>query len=203
MGERFLLCRLPEALEEQAERALAHTGELEAQMRQELADAVAGLFAGERRSPRPLDDAERRELVGLAALVARARSPVERDRHTREVELVPGAEGPARLAVTLERLLAGLDALGCKRDLALRVVRRVGLDSMPALRRQLLEQLCISPEPVATPTLAVALHTPTNTVRRTLEDLTAYRLVTRVKQEQGRPDLWHAVDWTRERFRWP
>jgi Bifunctional DNA primase/polymerase, N-terminal/Primase C terminal 1 (PriCT-1) len=201
MGERFLLCRLPEALEEQAERALAHTGELEAQMRQELADAVAALFAGERREPRPLDDAERRELVGLAALVARARSPVERDRHTREVELVPGAEGPARLAVTLERLVAGLDALGCRRDLALRVVRRVGLDSMPALRRQLLEQLCASPEPVATPTLAVAVHTPTNTVRRTLEDLTAYRLVTRAKQDQGKPDLWQVVDWARERFR--
>jgi hypothetical protein len=201
MGERFLLCRLPEALEEQAERALEHTGEREAAMRRELAEAVAGLFAGERREPRPLDADERRELVGLAALVARARSPVERDRRTREVELVPGAEGPARLAVTLERLLAGLDSLGCDRQLALRVLRRVGLDSMPALRRQLLEQLCASPEPVSTPALAVAVRTPTTTVRRTLEDLAAYRLVDRTKQEQGKPDLWAMVEWARERFR--
>jgi hypothetical protein len=201
MGERFLLCRLPEALEAQAERALAHTGELEAQMRRELAEAVAGLFAAERREPRPLADNERRELVGLAALVARARSPVERDRHTREVELVPGAEGPARLAVTLERLLAGLDALGCERQLALRVLRRVGLDSMPALRRQLLEQLCATGEPVTTTALAIAVHTPTNTVRRTLEDLAAYRLVDRTKQEQGKADLWQMVEWAQERFR--
>jgi hypothetical protein len=119
-------------------------------MRSELVDAVAGLFAAERPEPRLLGDHERRELVGLAALVARARSPVERDRRTREVELVPGAEGPALLAVTLERLLAGLDALGCERERALEMIRRVALDSMPAIRRQLLEQLCASPGSVAT-----------------------------------------------------
>lgn len=201
MGERFLLCRLPEALEEQAARALEHSGELEAQMRSELAEAVAGLFASERQEPRALSDAEKRELVGVSALVARARSPVERDRYTREVELVPGAEGPARLAVTLERLLAGLDVLGCERSLALRVVRRVALDSMPALRRRLLEQLCAEPEPVATAPLAVALDSPTNTTRRALEDLNAYRLVVRTSQGKGKPDLWHVTDWTRERMR--
>ncbi len=201
MGERFLLCRLPEASEEQAERALEHTGEREAAMRRELAEAVSGLFSGERREPRPLTDDERRELVGLAALVARARAPVERDRQTREVELIPGAEGPARIAVTLERLLAGLDTLGCERVLAMRVLRRVALDSMPALRRLLLEQLCASHEPVSTSTLAVAMHAPTITVRRALEDLTAYRLLVRTKQGQGEPDLWHVVEWARERFR--
>ncbi len=201
MGERFLLCRLPEASEEQAERALEHTGEREAEMRRELSEAVSGLFAGERREPRPLAADERRELVGLAALVARARAPVERDRQTREVELIPGAEGPARIAVTLERLLAGLDSLGCERALAMRVLRRVALDSMPALRRVLLERLCASSEPVSTSTLAVEMHTPTITVRRALEDLTAYRLLVRTKQGQGEPDLWHVVEWARERFR--
>jgi predicted ArsR family transcriptional regulator len=72
---------------------------------------------------------------------------------------------------------------------------------MPAIRRKLLEQLCASPGSVATTELAVAVATPTNTVRRALEDLTAYRLVTRTRQEQGKPDLWHAGEWTRERFR--
>jgi len=200
MGERFLLCRLPEAAEEQAERALEHTGEREATMRRELSEAVSGLFAGERREPRPLTADERRELVGLAALVARARAPVERDRQTREVELIPGAEGPARIAVTLERLLAGLDTLGCERSLAMRVLRRVALDSMPAMRRVLLERLCASSEPESTSTLAVAMHAPTVTVRRALEDLTAYRLLVRTKQGQGEPDLWHVVEWARERF---
>lgn len=200
MGERFLLCRLPEALEAQAERALDHTGELETQMRRELAEAVSALFAGDRRTPRTLDPEERRELVGLAALVARARSPVERDRITREVELVPGAEGPARLAVTLERLLAGLDSLGCERGLALRVLRRVALDCLPPLRRQLLEQLGASDQPISTTDLALATDVPTNTARRTLEDMTAYRLIRRHAQGQGKADLWQVVDWARERL---
>lgn len=200
MGERFLLCRLPEGSEEQAERALAHTGDRESEMRRELASAVERVFALPRREPRALDDVERRELVGLAALVARARSPVERDRQTREIELVPGAEGPARLAKTLERLLAGLDSLGCDRELARRVVRRVALDSMPALRRRVLERLCAATTPVSTSTLAIAVHTPTNTVRRALEDLAAYQLVVRTKQAEGKPDLWHAANWTKERF---
>src|SRR4249919_3741510 len=110
-------------------------------MRQELADAVAAVFAGTRRDPQPLASEERREIVRLSALVARSRSPVERDRVTREIELVPGAEGPARLAVTLERLLAGLDTLNCDRELALRVVRRVALDCLPPRRLRLLREL--------------------------------------------------------------
>jgi hypothetical protein len=203
MGERFLLCRLPEALERQAERALEHAGELEAQMRQELVVAVAALFAGERQTPRPLSAEERSELVRLAALVARARSPVERDRYSREVELIPGAEGPARLAVTLERLLAGLDSLGCERELALRVIRRVALDSMPQLRRALLEQLRSTTATVATTELALATGTPTNTVRRALEELAAYRLVLREKQGPGKPDVWSSTGWTRERLPHP
>jgi predicted ArsR family transcriptional regulator len=81
----------------------------------------------------------------------------------------------------------------------MRVVRRVGLDSMPALRRQLLTALCATPDAESTSALAVTVGTPTNTVRRALEDLAAYRLVTRTKQE-GKADLWQVNEWTRERF---
>jgi hypothetical protein len=200
MGERFLLCRIPEALEEQAERALDHIGESEAQMRREISDAVAGLFAAERPEPRPITPEEKRELVRLSALAARGRSPVERDRVSREIELVPGAEGPARLAVTLERLVAGLDTLKCDRSLALRVVRRVALDCLPPLRRNLLAQLCEQSEPASTTELALAVDVPTVTTKRTLEDLAAYRLVTRISQGKGKADLWQANEWTRERL---
>jgi hypothetical protein len=170
-------------------------------MRQELAEAVAALFAGRKENPRePLDD-EKDELVRLASLVTRARSAVERDRHTREIELVPGAEGPARLAVTLERLLAGLDVLDCERELSWTVVRRVALDCIPALRRQLLEHLCDGAAPETTKDIAEAVSLPTNTVRRALEDLTAYGLMTRYSQGQGKADVWQASQWARERMR--
>jgi hypothetical protein len=57
MGDRFLLNRLiPDR--GQFKRALSHTGAATKQMRQELAEAVARLFAGPRQEPRPLDDAE-------------------------------------------------------------------------------------------------------------------------------------------------
>lgn len=200
MGERFILCRLPEAGEEQAVRALAHAGDQEGAMRREKAEAVAALFSGGRPNPRPLGPSERDTLVALAGLVARARSAVERDRMTREVEQVPGAEGPARLAVTFERLLAGLDTLGCDRELALRVIRRVALDCIPALRRQLLEQLCDTEAPASTSAIAELVGVPTNTVRRALEDLTAYRLVVRTVSGPGKPDLWHVTDWARGRL---
>lgn len=177
-----------------------HTGELETQMRRELAEAVTALFSAERHEPQPLTPEERRELVRLSALVARGRSPVERDRVTREIELIPGAEGPARLAVTLERLLAGLDTLNCERDLALRVVRRVALDCLPPLRLRLLNELAARPEPATTSSLAVAVDTPTVTAKRTLEDLAAYRLITRISQGKGKPDLWQLASWTRDRL---
>ena len=198
MGERFTLCRLGESGEEQAARALAHAGEQEDTMRQELSTAVAALFAGRSNTPDPLDNNGQRKLVRLAGLVTRARSAVERDRMSREIEHVPGAEGPARLAITLERLLAGLDTLGCDRDYAWQVIRRVALDCIPSLRRRLLEQLHEHGPPVPVKTLAESVGLSTNTVRRALEDLTVYGLTTR--SGQGKADLWAATDWTRERM---
>ena len=51
----------------------------------------------------------------MSALVVRLRGAVERDRQSREIEAVLGAEGPARIGLCLERLLAGLDTLGVPR----------------------------------------------------------------------------------------
>ena len=41
-----------------------------------------------------------------------------------------------------------------------------------------------------TPDIAAALHLPTITVRRALEDLTAYHLLTSVSGGKGKPDGW-------------
>ena len=75
------------------------------------------------RRPRPAPhtparrtDAETDQLIALATFVVRARSAVERDGYSREIELVPGSEAPTRLVIVLARLLDGLDAIGCDRD---------------------------------------------------------------------------------------
>ena len=81
----------------------------------------------------------------------------------------------------MERLLAGLETLGMDRKKALAVVEDVALDSVPPLRRPAYEHLRDHRgDELKTPDIAAALGLPTNTVRRALEDLTAYRLVTRI-----------------------
>ena len=203
MGERFLLYRLPTAdAGEQAAAALDHDGH-EADMRRELGDAVAGLFANELTAPAPPSNAERAGLIALSAFVARSRSAVERDGYSREVELVSDPESPARLVLTFSRLLAGLTAIGVERPEAWRVVTKVALDSMPALRLIAIRVLYAAPADTQIETGKVAddVRYPTSTTRRVLEDLAAHGVAVRGRHGQGRSDTWQLSDWARARYR--
>lgn len=191
MGERFLLVRIPSAGREQAERALSHSG-ANTSMRRDLAEVVAALFHARRDDPRELSVQERDELVSLATLTVRLRSTVERNRLSREIELVHGAEGPARLVKMLHGLLNGLDVLGYPRALALDIVRRVARDSVLPMRRNAFDIVRGHGAPIETRKVASALRLPMNTVRRALEDLAAHDLVTRTALGDGKSDLWHA-----------
>jgi hypothetical protein len=200
MGERFVLFRLPNVdADEQAARALAHAGR-EAEMRSDLSGAVTELLLPGLPEPRPLDDAEQRRLISLSTLAVRCRSAVERDGYSREVELIPEPEAPTRLTVVLERLLAGLDVIGTDRADAWRVVTSAALDSIPALRRSVLDLLATRDDEAETSTIAEALGYPTSTARRTLEDLTAHELVRRVKHGEGKADTWLLGPWARDRY---
>jgi hypothetical protein len=194
MGDRFLLARLAPAQEGQFKRALQHAGSATGQMREELAESVARLFAQRRAEPQPISDAETEEIDQIASLVVRLRGAVERDRNSREIEAVYGAEGTARIGLILDRLLAGLDTLGVERNTALGVVKSVAMDSVPPLRRRAYEYLTPGEGRIEadTSTIAKALGLPTNTVRRGLEDLAAYGLVERSSQGQGKADHWTA-----------
>jgi hypothetical protein len=199
MGDRFLLSRLAPAARGQFERALKHVGPGSRQMRKELAECVAHLFVGRQADPRPISDDEVQRIDRVISLVVRLRGAVERDRHSREVEAIYGAEGTARIGLTLERLLAGLDMLGVERAIALNVVETVALDSVPPTRRRAYDYLHKGGKAAAsTPTIAQALALPTNTVRRVLEDLTAYGLIERQPQGAGKADLWTAIAWEQQ-----
>ena len=65
-------------------------------MRGELADTVGKLFENELREPAPISDAEFKRLDDVVALAVRLRAHVTRDRHSREIENIHAAEGPAR-----------------------------------------------------------------------------------------------------------
>ena len=82
--------------------------------------------------------------------------------------------------------LAGLDTLGVERDTAMQVVLSVALDSVPPLRRRAYDCVC-KYRNVETADVAIALGLPTVTVRRVLEDLAAYGLVTGNRRARARP----------------
>jgi hypothetical protein len=195
MGDRFLFSRLaPVPGQAQLRRALDHVGNTTKQMRQELAEAVARLFAGRKSESRPLGEDEAERIGTAVSLVVRLRGAIERDRRTREIEAIYGAEGTARVGLALERLLAGLDTLGVERERAMQVVLSVALDSAPPLRRQAYDCVCKYRD-VETADVAIELGLPTNTTRRVLEDLAAYGLVIRRSQGQGKADVWDRADW--------
>ena len=137
----------------------------------------------------------------LSTLAVRCRSVVERDSYTREVELIPEPEAPARLALVLLRLLNALQAIGVAEREAWRLVEKCALDSMPALRRTVLDDLLRVEAAASTSEVAERIAYPTTTTRRALEDLAAYGIVQRQTQGPGRPDVWQVSAWTRRR--WP
>jgi DNA-binding transcriptional ArsR family regulator len=132
----------------------------------------------------------------------RLRAAVDRHRYTTEIEVVHGAEGTARLGLSLERLLAGLDTLGVDRDVALNVVATVAMDSTPPIRRRAYEYLKgLKSRAAEIADIAVNVRIPEKTLRRHLEDLEAQGLVKRIPAkergefdlDEGRADLWQAL----------
>jgi hypothetical protein len=201
MGERFVLFRLPKLSDqEQARRALAQAGH-EAEMRAELAGAVSALLEAGVFPPRELAPAEIDVLVAISTFVVRARSAVERDGYSREIELVPGSESPARLVKVLSRLLAGLDAIGVERPQAWRVVAKAALDSIPALRLAALDALYQAGGKVSTTSVAERIRYPTSTTRRALEELEAHDMIDRTSRGSGRnADTWELRDQERVHY---
>jgi hypothetical protein len=193
MGERFVLYRMPPVDRREMARYALRQTHREGAMRRELADAVAGLFQGVEfpEAPPDLADTEMDRLVALADFVATARSGVERDGYKREVELIPDAEAPTRIAKVLRQLLSGLRVIGADDDTAWAVVSKVALDCLPDLRRKaLLYVVEAEGIPVKTPQAARDLGYPTTTIKRALEDLAAHHVLVRRSQGPGYADEW-------------
>jgi hypothetical protein len=199
LGERFLAYRpdLDRADDEkQAARALRNAGR-ERAMRRELADAVAVFFNDLHPARTPdLSDSETERLIALAQLTVRIRSAVERDRYTREVELVLDAEFPARLASQLARLRAGLLAIGTSETEAWRVVTHAARSSAPKLRRRIVDHLLERGVPDTTSGIATSIDYPTTTTRRALEELVAHQVARRRKVDQS--DEWTLAEWVNQ-----
>jgi hypothetical protein len=200
LGDRFLLYRLSASQPDQFEMAMLHTGDRFKLMQDELAAAAAGLFVGlgdPLPTPKAMTEAESLRVKRKVILACQLRAGISRDRYSREIEAVYGAEGPGRLGLALERLLAGLDVIGVNREIALQIVEKVALDSVPPIRRKVYEALAGGTK--KTRAVASAVDLPTITVRRALEDITAHGLATRQRAKNdegkdGRDDEWTRVE---------
>jgi hypothetical protein len=195
MGERFIFYRWPAVdAHQQACSALALLGK-EAQMRAELSDGVQEFFETLvlPDAPATLNEREQEALITLATLVVRARSAVERDGHSREIELIPNPEAPTRLTLTLARLYAGLQAVHVPKTEAYQLIVKIGFDCLPALRWRVLRAMLESPTTIEGPALAAALGYPTTTTKRCLEDLAAHGVILREKSTKA--DRWEPSEW--------
>ena len=141
MGERFVLYRMSAADEEQQARAALAHARHGARMRDDLSSAVNDFFKGSSLEDVPTGPTEETYLVTLAQLVARCRSAVERDSYGREIELIPDPEAPGRIVIVLDRLRAGLRAIGVSHPEVWRILRKVALDCVPVIRRHLIRDL--------------------------------------------------------------
>jgi hypothetical protein len=205
MGERFVFYRLPRIdAGQQGIRALVNAGK-ERQLRTELAEAVSGLFAGiEIPAELPaLTANETARLVALASLAAHGRSGVERDPHTREIELIADSEAPARLAQALRRLSVGLLTIGVPPDEAERLIVKTAFDCMPKVRRAAFDVIVKSSgEGATTASVATVAGYPTTSIRRALEDLNAHGVVERRSAVAmgTRADHWLLSAWAQELY---
>ena len=180
MGNRFLYVPMPpthRAREEIARTAIMQTRQ-QHQTREALAVAVSDFFT--QLPPPPsldLGDDEIDRLVSGATFAALARSPIIRDTRSREIDLTPEPESPARLAGEAHQLRQGLSAIGASPPQARKVIRAALLGSVPKQRRIVLGALLDAEGPLRTAQVAVRTRTPESSIRRALEDLAALGVI--------------------------
>ncbi len=206
MGERFIQYRmalLSDADERAQARAALARKQHETQMRKELATAVSTFFS---ELPRPrtrpaLTAAEVDGVEALAMFVARARSAVERSAYHRDIESVPPSEVSTRLFLSLKGLFSGLLAIAVPRATAREIVLRVGLDSIPGLRRSIVELLINAGELLYPQAIAEHTGCSVSAVTRALQDLRAHGVVGQEPGAGPHPSRWGLTEWAWTQYR--
>lgn len=201
LGERFIQYRPeqpdPVAL---AKKAMANSGGEKA-MREEIQNAFADFIAGIKIPETGVEVSEdiKNRIAHLAALCVKARSGIIRDGYsTREIELIPDAELPTRLAKQLTTLMAAFSLVGGAPEKNYELIYKIGMDSIPKKRKRALEALVVSEEQLETADVALAIEYPTNTTRRILEELHGFGLANRQHEGKGYADKWEVSEYAKK-----
>lgn len=192
MGDRFALIRMDSRTGRNTKgmQALMNTGH-EKQMRAELSRAVAGVIAGMDRSPAALNMSELCVLFEAADYVTMARTPAERDYKNDPIE-ANDPESPARFVKMLQQLVLGGSAIGMHRRDAMLLALRIAHDSIPPIRRKVLDAVHKNPGS-STADVVVATQLPRTSVDRMLQELAIQGLLT--KSQGLRHDMTEGGRW--------
>jgi predicted transcriptional regulator len=197
LGERFLMFRVRSApARELARRAIEQGATWEKDQRQTLRQIVAAyidtLLPVAPPTPAPVVEA----VAALAEFTAKARSPVFTDAKSSEIDLIPEPEAPGRLAKQFTLLARALAVVRREPSVSLATyatVVQVAHDTLPATRQVILQAVLATEGTSATTTeIAAAIGSPTSTTRRYLQELAAFKLVTRTPEGHGKADRWTA-----------
>jgi hypothetical protein len=202
LGERFIFYRTSNSKRfPVAKRAMSNML-TDDRHREKFHDAMTGFM---KRFAEPFDaelvenEDINHKIAALAVFCATARSGVSRDRYKQTVDILPQAEGPARLAKQLKLLATGLAII---RDLPeidegiYEVVKKVARDSLPSLRLKLLDSLwsLYSEEErwYTTRDVAMKAGVPTTTAKLKLENMHLLDLLERDLDGEGdtAPYIW-------------
>ncbi len=174
MGERFCLYRMPEVPRADiACRSLARRGH-QLELRQRIRATVGDFLEQFRNCGRlELPDSFIEPLIVLTDIVTRVRSGVARDGYTRELLYQPEPEAPTRLAKQLAQLGAAALAIGVDEAEAWRLIRKLGWNSVPAVRCSVIDCLARQDEPIPLATIQEETGLPERTAARVAEDVVA------------------------------
>lgn len=194
LGERFVQVRSrrPGGVE----AALRAFEQQPTKMHDRLNEAVTALFHPIVSGPISvpfLPTKAQREIANLAEFVVHARTHVPRAGNSHDILYAPEAEASPRLAQQLAQLAKGsalLDGRTCVNEIDMALVKRVAFDSMPAVRRSILDYLAHDEGAISQAELAKGLRWTEAFTRRRVEDLEIFGLIERKEQDDNvDPDL--------------
>ncbi len=180
LGERFIKYR-PVATDsiEVTKRAMANSGN-EKQMREDIRNAFTN-YLENLVLPNTLPEVPQEykdAIMYLAVFCAKARGVVLRETTgSHDVIDIPEPENPTRLVKQLLNLFIALSIIsGDFTDDDYRIIYKIGVDSLTAIRRRIIDHLFNTDSPLKLADIATAVGYPQNTTRKQLEDMGCLKL---------------------------
>lgn len=205
MGERFIFYRYTEsdgwAESRKALERLDMTGP-----RGEIRDMVKGFFESldldwrTSHTPRKLRNSEMESIIALGQFAARCRGVVQRDPYSKEICFVPTAEFPTRVVKELGQLYLGMEFIGVELGEAMRILRKMALDSMPMVRSVVVREIMEGKKhSVTAKEVADRGRFSVGTAERSLEELKSLQVIEKGEKGWGLTD--NAWDMVRRGFK--